>query len=1801
MEGIELNYLETNDTKYYLQDDGTIIVVVSGTNVEDTFISSDENINNNGEFLKIGVDNNSQNSYLTRTLIKFNLPSLPLNAYIMSSRVELTGALESSIIESSNEYVIDVHECLSSWSETSSSWESLYSSYNSIIEDNFQAIRSQSIESLNNVSFNITNLTRKWYNGESNNGIMLKAHTEEILENGRVALFNSSDTNSILNTGPKLYIRYCSISSIDDNLLLKEKQFSNGKSSINYLDGKVNFEFSLCNLKKEYELKINYNSYLNIANIPSYLFGWNYNYYQTLTFIDNSEQVLIYLNSSSIEEYLIKYYDEDLCEYYYKNSIGNIKCKLNDNQFVLENVDEQAKYWFNEIDNRWILTKFQDSDGYVLNFTYSNNKLVTISDSDSIIVNIVYDDDSIRIVLNDKTIIINFTNNKLNRISYNTNEFIDFIYLDNKISKITDINGLSTIYEYNSINSKVSLIKDMTLDEIGSFLQIKYGINVTTTIDSRDEIRTYVFDNDGVCNYVTNNDLNEELSNEYGCVYEKNLLIQNTDNNCCEVELKKYSNNYIENSNLESNGMIFGRNIELLSTDDSHSGIYSIKLSGEDTTLRDSFHLPVNHPYVFSFYAKSPNSSINVYMEYYSAVDELISRQRTYDGSAEWTRYDLDIGLYSDQPNEYRYIFIYITIDDDTTAYFDDFQLECGSTVNPYNYIGNSNFKNDLNGWVYEEKDQNDNLVSLNSYELINGTNGGKILKINSDLLFSAKLSKTISLNMKKGVNYNISFWYKNLGIISSLNETYSNKFLIELYTSENEVDYLDFSLNNNETEWQFFSYDLIPEKDYSEIKIIIQSNHCSNSIYLTNFSLIKFYENNIITEEDLSSNIVNEKLIKTFKTMEYDLNNRPISEKTILSRNIENKYYILESSTKKYLIGNFISNKINLLDNCKSYSWSFIKTDNNYSIKSDLVNDMYLNYIDGNIILGNNPAPIFTIIFNLDDSISIKLNSEDLYLFVENNEIVLSSENRSSFYLENSSNKKFIETTTKYLENSQIDYDEVGNGTNYLFNSITRMKESLINPKKIGINYIYDYKNRMIEKNILNKRINYVYNANNNIESIISDNQQYVIVYNPFNRIKKNVINNCDITRYNYYSNDGGLKDRIFNNNGILSYTYDNFGRLSSITKDEYYVYEYTYDFQNRINSIKKHSIDYDLYPGNEHDHRDYKYDNNGNIISIIDYHSVFGMDEKMFECKKIFEQNLISKLFNKVYKYISGNVVLLDERIIEYSYDNKKLTNILCENNNLNYYYDDFNRLIRININNNFDIIFDYVSNGNKTTNKISTIRYNNNVIQYVYDKVGNIKKKIVNGDLKICYYYDKLNQLIGEKNYENNYGIYYIYDSNNNILNEKKYNLSDFSTISNNTFKYSDINISNQMIKYNDKEIMYDNIGNIVSIGNINFSWTNGYELCSVESNNEEILLSYNEEGVRTSKGDKVYHVEDTKIIYEINGNNVIYYLYDNNDEYVGFIYNNNSYYFTKNQFNDILNIVNENGNIVASYEYDSWGNAVVSNYTIEKIGDINPIRYRSYYYDDEFDLYYLNKRYYSPKLHRFISIDSEIDYNDEIVSDNLYLYCNNNPIIYADPSGNVTFKYSGGKNYCLYNRKLALEYAIKYAYHPNRSQYRTYGSDCANFVSQCLHAGLIPMTGKGRKNGWHHYKTYKTIFKGILWKINYDVSESWSLVLKQMNWLINSNYSWNWLWIRNAEFIKAVIKRGLKAGDVAYLMTDMHAKGDVTHAIFISRVEKNKISYAGHTRSRDYENLLNYFTTPNKNLKNQRLVKFVLMRD
>uniref|UniRef100_UPI00145A27B4 RHS repeat-associated core domain-containing protein n=1 Tax=Faecalispora jeddahensis TaxID=1414721 RepID=UPI00145A27B4 len=106
--------------------------------------------------------------------------------------------------------------------------------------------------------------------------------------------------------------------------------------------------------------------------------------------------------------------------------------------------------------------------------------------------------------------------------------------------------------------------------------------------------------------------------------------------------------------------------------------------------------------------------------------------------------------------------------------------------------------------------------------------------------------------------------------------------------------------------------------------------------------------------------------------------------------------------------------------------------------------------------------------------------------------------------------------------------------------------------------------------------------------------------------------------------------------------------------------------------------------------------------------------------------------------------------------------------------------------------------------------------------------------------------------------------------------------------------------------------------------------------------------------------------------------------------------------KNSQGDVTGIVDSNMNVVVEYSYDAWGKMIeTTGSEADFIGKLNPFPYRGYYYDAETGLYYLNSRYYDPIIGRWINADSVL--NNDILGNNFFIYCGNNPTSRTDDNG------------------------------------------------------------------------------------------------------------------------------------------------------------------------------------------------------
>ena len=143
-------------------------------------------------------------------------------------------------------------------------------------------------------------------------------------------------------------------------------------------------------------------------------------------------------------------------------------------------------------------------------------------------------------------------------------------------------------------------------------------------------------------------------------------------------------------------------------------------------------------------------------------------------------------------------------------------------------------------------------------------------------------------------------------------------------------------------------------------------------------------------------------------------------------------------------------------------------------------------------------------------------------------------------------------------------------------------------------------------------------------------------------------------------------------------------------------------------------------------------------------------------------------------------------------------------------------------------------------------------------------------------------------------------------------------------------------------------------------------------------------------------------------------VLDFIYDESGKPFALKYSTNgtsfqTYYYVLNLQGDVVKLIHYIPGFeyesVATYEYDAWGNIVSSS---GRLAEINPLRYRGYYYDNETGFYYLQSRYYDPVNRRFINADRYTTAGSEFTGTNLFAYCNNEPISSIDSTGHMAGK-------------------------------------------------------------------------------------------------------------------------------------------------------------------------------------------------
>ena len=583
----------------------------------------------------------------------------------------------------------------------------------------------------------------------------------------------------------------------------------------------------------------------------------------------------------------------------------------------------------------------------------------------------------------------------------------------------------------------------------------------------------------------------------------------------------------------------------------------------------------------------------------------------------------------------------------------------------------------------------------------------------------------------------------------------------------------------------------------------------------------------------------------------------------------------------------------------------------------------------------------------------------------------------------------------------NEYTYDNVGNNTSIKYANGTRT-----------VKYTYNNHNKPDSyTDAMGKTERYYYDMYDNMTSKVDRNNITIYyAYDGMNRISKEYTktNNEEKVKAEYTYGATGQATEVKNKTSAICTKYDNKGLIGQqkvYEENKSYVITYANDGNGKCN-------EYELFDSSDGYFSDYtrkekvmyKYDAKGNLYTVTDVTT--GSDKLMAKYSYDANDNLSSVTYGNgtstIYTYNNGNMI-------------QTVSNIGTDNKNMSYYsyeyYLDGN--VSKQNRNGVNCYYDY-----DEFSRITDEDYGNEEIDYYYDAAGNRTMKTIcddNGDTEVDYAYDLNNRLLEESNhsYANNKTdvTKYVYDNNGNQIKKIGYITKGVNgSPSQDLVLENELNNTYEIYKYNEFN-----------------------EMTSFESNKESKWeYAYLPNGLRYRKSnasnfDRYVWDRNGNIIAEMNGEGNLTNKYVRGNKLIS---KNGNEYFGYDGHGSVVNISNESGKSIKSYDYDAFG--VELN---RDVNDTNLFRYCGEQYDNETDSIYLRARYYNPSLGRFTTEDTywnssnriygdkeykegEIKYPDYkaiIQSENLYIYCINNPTCYLDITGlNPEKKYIDSRN-------------------------------------------------------------------------------------------------------------------------------------------------------------------------------------------
>jgi len=1601
--------------------------------------SNGVNLSSNERLYVVGTNSDFTDS---RIYYKATMPAIPNGAVLTNAKAVFVN------MEIGSEFNVGVYKVTSNW--TPSTLTASHTSIGALSELPYDIITL--VDEYTPAEWDITRAAKEWLDGSTNYGICLKA-VSNVNSPSHYAYLSSGNWQYM--EGPRIEITYVDTIGLENYFSYYSSSASGaGNGYINSFTGNLTFihnAFSTADEILPYTVSLIYNSQKG---------KWITNYSESVQSLDLPDGNTVYnwIDSDGTSHLFsrLKYVGSDgqykYCNYsangvlvqsetgkYYDGEglgllieeVGS-RCVLKDHKGNKKTFDSSGK-----------LKEIVDVNGNTREFIYgSNGKVSSItlipntSEYDITQIMLEYNSNGdLSQIINLQTAVyatITYSNSLITEIEYHyspTDKYkVSFLYNGNKLTIAKDneaMKGIEYGYTLDKVTSVTELAYNSSTSSVnGNSATISYSAGSTTYHSSgadksnaSDDILTvYRFDYKGRVITAYSTDATGEIV--YGCSnYVYNDMYT-------DGESTVKTNNSIKsvvNSGANTPNLILNPHFENGISDwvlSSSSSVSSISLGSKiKEGMSDGLGFKLNGtPSNVTFVRQSLTLTEGTYTLSVSMLKEFMMRNSTarlavYDANGNsvgqrndirgvsssnseslenyWEREFLTFDILT--PGTYTVSIEYTPVGNSEYIYIDNVMLEKSSGMGTFSAYADGEFENSINH------------LSLNNASRVStdAFSGQRSIRVGTSGLNTGEsyVKYTYPVNSSGEKDWIISAFAKASTPIASSNKDSSpSAFDIKAvinYSDGTEAETVIVPFNTEVSGWQYSCGYFTTNGAVSTIEIYLRYGYNCGYAY---FDSVSLNNSGVCTE--------------------YSYNGLG-NTKTIISS---------DGSITKYVYASYDATElIEIVDS----------NGNKYDITSD---DNYIvtDVVDRGLISGGTE----------DDA-------SHSYEYNDYGQIISVATTGNVYGNDGSTSEKTILTETTYCTDIAVSYfskissvtDERGKETKYFYQD-NGLLSSVIGPDNTGVRYAYNaygqlvgaepvqYVNSSIQGLQNQADVEYTYNGKQELERISTNTVDYTFEYDVFGNVTSIKADGVPLATYTYGENNGNLNTLTYGNGSYVTYAYDELDRIVGVcyNGDTDKRVEYVYASNGSVSFIK------DVANGLEYT---YYYDGEGKLISQkaerdnSTYYSVmisYDEEDRVYGKEIYYPDSLYAPYQVFCYGYTSDNLInhigAINNTQETYTYDPfGRVTYNAID------YYDSSSYMYVLDQYDYYEQSSSYASYliSNVNTRMGETELYNSS---YTYDDNGNITRIVyidyTNDTTKNVYYvYDSMGQLTRENNQLLGKTYTYEYDNAGNILTKKEYSYTTgLLGTAVNTYTYT-YGTDDKVIAINNIPITYDAIGNPLSYYNgYQFTWQKGRELASATRENSSISYKYNSDGIRIEKtvDGKLheYTVDGTTILREVvytgGTSNTgiekdIRYFYDAS----GFISsatvytlsNGNvtgtyTYLYRTNIQGDVLGVYNTEGTLLVSYVYDAWGNftETVHNTTTEAtIASSLPFRYRSYYYDAELGMYYLNTRYYDPQVGRFINADglSNLGANGDLEGFNLYAYCSNNPVMGYDPMG------------------------------------------------------------------------------------------------------------------------------------------------------------------------------------------------------